>query len=542
MILRERLNMYCDKMITKTNTKIYFISLGFLIIHILGNSQYQTLPIKELENTQPRNIIFVLSDDHRYDFMGFTGRLPWLETPAMDALAEEGAYFPNAFVTTSLCSPSRASILTGQFSHTHKVVDNSAPAPEEMIYFPQYLQMIGYQTSFFGKWHMGSATDDPRPGFNHWESFRGQGAYYNLTLNINGKHETYVDSIYTTDLLTEHAIHWLEGRDTQKPFFLYLSHKAVHGNYIPAKRHLGKYNDVTLELPPSFYTSAQPVRGKSNPHGYQQYLGPDKDPIKEPASDEEYYGEGRMPDWQKMQRESWHGVDYMYHARHVNFETLVKRYCELILSLDESIGNILEFLDKEDLSESTVVIYMGDNGFSFGEHGLIDKRHFYEESVKVPFLVRCPDIINKGRVVNEMIQNIDVAPTILELAGIEKPAHMQGISIMPLLTGEATTWRDKIFYEYYWENNYPQTPTMHGIRTDRYKLIRYHGIWDTNEFYNLSEDPYETNNLIASPEHQALIQALTNEIYNWLENTGGMQIPLKRTGKRGGDHRNRGLY
>ena len=249
-----------------------------------------------------------------------------------------------------------------------------------------------------------------------------------------------------------------------------------------------------------------------------------------------------MPDWQKMQRESWHGVDYMYHAQHVNFETLVKRYCELILSLDESIGSILEYLDEKGLSESTVVIYMGDNGFSFGEHGLIDKRHFYEESVKVPFLVRCPEIINRGLVINEMIQNIDVAPTILELAGIEKPAQMQGMSIVPLLTGETTSWRDKIFYEYYWENNYPQTPTMHGIRTDRYKLIRYHGIWDTNEFYDLKEDPFEMNNLIASPGHQKLIQELTNEIYNWLENTGGMQIPLKRTGKRGGDHRNRGLY
>ncbi len=285
---------------------------------------------------------------------------------------------------------------------------------------------------------MGGNTDDPRPGFDHWESFRGQGAYYDLTLNINGEHKNYNDSIYTTDLLTEHAIQWLKGRDTQKPFFMYLSHKAVHGRYIPAKRHLGKYNDVTLELPPSFFTSAQPVKGKSHPYGYQNYLGPDKDQIKEPARDEDYYGEGRMPDWQKMQRESWHGVDYMYHAQHVNFETLVKRYCELILSLDESIGSILEYLDNEGLSESTVVIYMGDNGHSFGEHGLIDKRHFYEESAKVPFLVRCPEIIDGGRVIKEMIQNIDVAPTILELAGIGKPDQMQGMSIVPILIGEKT--------------------------------------------------------------------------------------------------------
>jgi arylsulfatase A-like enzyme len=529
-------------MITKFCTSFIGFSFWFLVLPGIGNCQHKALPINELDNTRPRNVILILSDDHRYDFMGFTGSLPWLETPAMDALAREGAYFPNAFVTTSLCSPSRASVLTGQYSHTHKVVDNSAQAPDDLIYFPQYLQTLGYQTSFFGKWHMGGATDDPQPGFHHWESFKGQGVYYNPTLNINGERLRYQDSTYITDLLTEHAIEWLKGRDGQKPFFLYLSHKAVHGRYIPARRHSGRYNDVTLELPPSFSTSAQPVEGKSQPYGYQQYLGSEKDHIKDPVAGEDYYGEGRMPDWQKMQRESWHGVDYMYHAQHVNFETLLKRYCELIMSLDESIGRILDCLKEEGISESTMVIYMGDNGFSFGEHGLIDKRHFYEESAKVPFLVRCPELVGKGVVNREMIQNIDIAPTIMELAGIKKPLQMQGMSFMPLITGEDTKWRDRIFYEYYWENNYPQTPTMHGVRTDRYKLIRYHGIWDTNEFYDLAEDPYEMNNLIASPGHQALIHELSNEIYDWLESTGGMQIPLKRTGKRGGDHRNRGLY
>ncbi len=527
-------------------SRIKIICIAILLMGLLvscGQKPNKRInSFQEITGVDPRNIIFILSDDHRYDYMGFTGKLPWLETPAMDRMASEGAWFPNAFVTTSLCSPSRASILTGQYSHTHKVVDNSAPAPKEHIYFPQYLQSKGYQTSFFGKWHMGGETDEPRPGFDHWESFRGQGVYFNPTLNINGTHVTYEDSTYTTDLLTDHAINWLKERDTKKPFFLYLSHKAVHGLYEPAKRHLGKYANVELELPPSFFTSAQPVKGKSNPNGYEKYIGPDKNQIKEPAKHEEYYGEGRMPDWQKMQRESWHGVDYMYHNQHVNYETLVKRYCELILSLDESIGSVIEYLDSEGLSESTVVIYMGDNGFGFGEHGLIDKRHFYEESVKVPFLMRCPEIIKQKQVIENMVQNIDVAPTILELAGIHKPDQMQGMSMVPLLIGDSIEWRDKIFYEYYWENDYPQTPTMHGVRTERYKFIRYHGIWDTNELYDLQEDPDEMNNLIASPEHQILIQELSNEIYNWLETTDGMQIPLKRTGRKGGDHRNGGLF
>jgi N-acetylglucosamine-6-sulfatase len=195
------------------------------------------------------------------------------------------------------------------------------------------------------------------------------------------------------------------------------------------------------------------------------------------------------------------------------------------------------------LAESTLVIYMGDNGFSFGEHGLIDKRHFYEESVKVPFLIRCNELFEGGKTLEPMIQNIDVAPTILAAAGIEKPEHFHGHSILPLLQSKEYAWRDKIFYEYYWEYDFPQTPTMHGVRTDRYKLIRYHGIWDTNEFYDLQTDPYEMNNLIASPEHQAIIEELTTDIYDWLESTDGMNIPLKRTvKKRFGDHRNQGTY
>lgn len=536
-------------------------SFFFSIHGMFAQTGGQDLKFERIADTQPKNVIFILSDDHRFDFMGFTGKVPWLETPNMDRLAKEGAYFPNTFVTTALCSPSRASILTGQFSHTHTVVDNSAPAPEELIYFPQYLQKAGYQTSFFGKWHMGGDHDDPRPGFDHWESFKGQGVYYNPTLNINGERKNYGDSTYITDLLTEHALAWLKNRDEEKPFFMYLSHKAVHAEFMPAQRHLGKYENEEIVLPPSFFTSAQPVKGKSNPYGLPNYTGTNNeveenveypqgflderaakaDVFQEPARGEAYYGENRTPDWQRMQRESWHGVDYMYHGD-FDFETFYKRYCETLLAVDESIGAVLSYLDEQGLAESTLVIYMGDNGFSFGEHGLIDKRHFYEESVKVPFLVRYPEVLKGGQTINHMIQNIDVAPTILELAGIQKPAQMQGRSFMPILKGEDVAWRDRIFYEYYWEYAFPQTPTMHGVRTDRYKLIRYHGVWDTNEFYDLQEDPYEMNNLIASEEHQGLIEALTAEIYDWLETTGGMQIPLKRNLQKHLDHRNQGVY
>jgi len=488
-----------------------------------------SLQLPALEGAAPpRNVIFILSDDHRYDFMGFTGKVPWLETPSMDRLAREGAYFPNAFVTTSLCSPSRASILTGMYSHAHQVVDNQAPLPEGLTFFPQYLQAAGYQTSFFGKWHMGDADDEPRPGFDHWESFRGQGTYYKPTLNINGERITYPDSTYISDVLTDHALNWLYAADKERPFFLYLSHKAVHADFQPAPRHRGNYDNAPILYPPSFRASQQPVRGK-NPDG-------------QPYGTGEYYGPGRLPDWVKMQRESWHGVDYMYHGQ-IAFEDFYRRYCETLKGVDESIGRVVQALDDLGLAQSTVVIYMGDNGFSFGEHGLIDKRQFYEESVKVPFLVRAPGLLEGGDPIGKMVQNIDIAPTALALAGLQAPEHMHGRSILPLLSRGEVAWRDRIFYEYYWEYDFPHTPTMHGVRTDRYKYIRYHGVWDTNEFYDLQEDPHEMNNLIASPGHQELIKQLAGEIYDWLEGTDGLQIPLKRTVKhRWGDHRNQEVY
>jgi arylsulfatase A-like enzyme len=227
----------------------------------------------------------------------------------------------------------------------------------------------------------------------------------------------------------------------------------------------------------------------------------------------------------------------------MDFQTMVRRYCECLLAVDESLGRILQYLDESGLSGSTIVIYMGDNGFSMGEHGLTDKRHFYEESARVPFLICCPGLLPEGSVCQKMIQNIDVAPTIMAFAGIEIPEQMDGLSIIPILAGKHTAWRDRIFYEYYWEFDFPQTPTMHGIRTDRFKLIRYHGIWDTNEFYDLENDPYEMKNLILEPEYQDTIRKLTSEIYDWLEDTDGMNIPLKRTVyPRWGDHRNKGLY
>jgi N-acetylglucosamine-6-sulfatase len=494
-----------------------FIYILFLVCCIPCFSQTnpakQVAALSKIKGAKPRNIVFILTDDHRYDFMGFTGRLPWLRTPNLDRLYKQGAWFKNAFVTTALCSPSRASILTGAFSHVHTIVDNHAPEPPNLIYFPEYLQKAGYQTAFLGKWHMGNEDDYPRPGFHHWESFKGQGVYYNPTLNINGKHVNYSDSTYITDLLTQHALDWLKARDKQKPFFLYLSHKAVHSPLTPAKRHRGLYRNAKYTLPETYYQT---------------------------VSDE--YKKLNWPEWVKQQRYSWHGVDYPYHT-HQNIEELVQLYCETLMGVDESIGSVMEYLRQEGLDKNTLVIYMGDNGFSMGEHGLIDKRHFYEESAKVPFLVHCPEIFSGGNVVEKMVQNVDVAPTILSAAGLLAPADMPGKSFLPLLKGDSTQWRDKIFYEYFWEYDFPMTPTVFGVRTEKYKYIRYFGIWDTNELYNIENDPNETVNLINDEKYADISRQLAVELFNWLEQTKGMQIPLKRTVKRpAGDYRHPNMY
>ena len=464
------------------------------------------LKLPKISDAKPMNVVFILSDDHRYDFMGFLNKPAFLETPNMDRMAAEGIHFPNASVTTALCSPSRASILTGQYAHHHTVVDNQALEPESLIYYPQYLQEAGYETSFFGKWHMGSKSDDPRKGFNKWVSFRGQGDYYDPNLNIDGKREK-VDG-YNADLLTGYATDWLtKERDQEKPFLMYLSHKSVHAMFKPAERHKDKYVGQKIEYPDNYADTEENYEGK--------------------------------PDWVREQRNSWHGVDYMYHGA-MEFDSFYYKYCETILGIDESIGTILKTLEEQGLDQNTLVIYMGDNGFVLGEHGLIDKRHAYEESMKVPMLVYAPGVTKGGFKVNEQVQNIDIGPTILAAAGLETPKNMDGRSFLPLIKGEKTDWRDVAFYEYYWEKAFPHTPTTFAMRTDEYKFIQYHGVWGDDELYDLKNDPAEMKNLFRNPAYKPTVDTMRSQIYSWLEESGGMLIPLKRnTGwtadKRKGD-------
>jgi len=462
-----------------------------------------------VKSNSGQNVVYILSDDHRYDFMGFMQKVPFLKTPNMDRMAEEGIHLKNAFVTTSLCSPSRASILTGQYTHRHGVVDNQSLVPEGTHFFPEFLQEAGYQTGFVGKWHMGEHKNDPRPGFDYWASFQGQGRYWNSVFNVNGNEEKPEDSTYVADAITGYSLDFLENRDTTKPFFLYVSHKSVHSEFTPAPEDKGTFSDAELTYPKTFYPPTDP---------------------KSKVSKEEYNYED-LPQWVKDQRYSWHGVDYLYHGE-MNFDEFYRRYCETLIALDRSIGEILDYLEDHDLMKNTTVFYMGDNGFSFGEHGLIDKRQAYEESMRVPLLAMGAQINESVKEIENNVQNIDIGPTILEIAGLDQAEQFDGKSFAPLLKGKSIdTWRDTIYYEYFWERPFPQTPTVHAVRTAQYKYIRYHGIWDLNELYNIQKDPLEMNNLIKNPEYSEVSKSLRNALFDWLEKTNGNQMYIRHDGQ-----------
>ncbi|MDC0264742.1 sulfatase [Verrucomicrobia bacterium] len=449
----------------------------------------------------PRNIVLILSDDHRYDFMGFMEEGPaFLETPNLDRMAKQGAHFRNAFVTTSLCSPSRATILTGQYMHHHRVVDNQRPVADGTRFFPEYLQEAGYTTGFVGKWHMGHDHDEPRKGFNHWVSFKGQGTYFDPELNLNGSRKSFKG--YTTDILADQALEWLKTRTDEDPFLLYLSFKAVHYPFQPAPRHHGRYEDKAIDYPMTMANTESNYQTQSN--------------------------------WIRERRYGIHGIDHMETGPLdkdpvPSFDDLYHRYCETVHGLDENIGRVLDYLDSSNLMENTIVVYLGDNGFALGEHGFYDKRDAFEESIRIPMLAMAPGLIKPGSKIDAMMLNMDLAPSLLEAANINirKSMNLDGQSALPWLRGETIPWRDHILYEYHWEWNFPATPTTLAIRGDRYKYIYYHGVWDRNGFYDLETDPNERVNLINIPAYQEQILSMRSQLFQELDASGGLVLPVR---------------
>jgi N-acetylglucosamine-6-sulfatase len=483
------------------------------------------------------NILFILIDDMGWMDLGCQGN-PNLHTPHVDAFASQGLRFTDAYAPAPVCSPTRAAIMTGQsparlhitnhLPHQDRFTpEDSELLPAEMLdHLPLEHVTIaerlrddgGYATAFIGKWHMGGETDEPRPGFDHWVSFRGQGNYLppspDYTLNVDGRRVKQKG--YITDELTDYAVDWLDKQEpAEKPFFLYLSHKAVHANFTPAERHEGKLAELPFTRPASEANTEENYRGK--------------------------------PRWLRDQRNSWHGVDFPYHSE-LAIEEYYKRYCETLMGVDDSIGRVMAQLKKMGIYEETLVIYMGDNGFMFGEHGLIDKRVAYETSIRVPMLMQCPELFKGGTVVEQVAANIDIAPTVMEAMALEKPPHMDGQSFLRLAQGEKIPWRDYFLYVYYWEKNFPQSPTVFSLRGDRYKYITYYGLWDADELYDLQSDPKETTNLLYQENYADIAGQMQDRLYEMMDELGGLEIPLNpprgnsqnkrlrgRGGKKAGD-------
>ncbi|NIB38601.1 sulfatase [Pseudomaricurvus alkylphenolicus] len=424
------------------------------------------------------NIVFILADDHRWDFLGAMGH-PFVETPNIDRIAKEGVLFENAFVTSSLCSPSRASFLTGQYPEQHGVKNNFTPWDNANITYFEYLKQAGYHTAFIGKWHMPGAIPRLRGMdlFVTFDHMGGQGAYYNTPYIVNGKAlkagETPVPGAkvngYITDDLTNFAMQYVEDNQ-DKPFALYLSHKAVHLSMQPDEEAAGRYDDQEIRLP--------------------------------------------------SEADSWLALadGNFKHFLWSSLEEKIKDYAETATAMDQQIGRLMDKLDELGLAENTLLIYAADNGYMWGEHRLIDKRWAYEESMRVPFVVRYPGAgYRPGQRSSEMILNLDLAPTLLDVAGLKIPGHMQGKSVLPLLQSRESgdqklpgEFRDAWMYRYFEDFPYP-VPAQTALRTQRYKLIDYER-GKRDELFDLQSDPREQHNLIDDPAHAAVQARLRQQL------------------------------
>jgi len=445
------------------------------------------------------NVVFILTDDQRADAVGYhDNSLLGIETPNIDRIAAEGARFDNMFVTTSLCSPSRASFLSGTYTHTHGVRDNFTDYPHQLQSFPLLLQKEGYETAYIGKWHMGEDDDSARPGFDYWVTHKGQGKYYDTVFNVNGERKTVAG--YYTDRVTDMALDWLAQRESDKPFALIIGHKAPHGPFVPEPRYAARYDGVAYPYPQSSFELDD------------------------------------KPAWIKDRLPTWHGIyGPLYGFREnypdrrpeavADFERFVRSYVATINSVDDSVGRVYAALERSGELDNTLFIYASDNGFLFGEHGMIDKRTMHEASIRVPLAVRYPARIKPGTVIEEHVLSLDLAPSVMELAVEVDMADIDGLSWAGLVTGKSTDWRDAWLYEYNYELQFPYTPNVRGIRKGDWKYVAYpHGdggpLRHMEELYNLASDPAESRNLAQQAESAAKLAEMRLALAELLASSG----------------------
>lgn len=442
--------------------------------------------VSAAEGERP-NILVVITDDQRWDAFSHAGH-PWFRTPNLDRLASEGVRFANAFVTTSLCSPSRASMLSGVYPHRHGVLNNFTDFPDDLASYPRALRDAGYATAYIGKWHMGEDEDRPRPGFDHWMSHKGQGRYFDNEFNINGRREL-IEGYYTT-VVTRAAADYIRNvggaRPADRPWLLIVGHKAPHGGPIePEPRYARAFDGFAVEKP-------------SNAGAYRAADG--------------------KPAWLEASHPTWHGSGGpLYNIK--DYGTFVRSYFGTIASVDDGMGELDAALRESGQYGNTATIFLSDNGFALGEHGRVDKRTMYEESVRIPLLARWPGRFPAGRSVREMVLNLDLAPTVMEIGGAVPPEGLDGRSWVGMAKGgEAPAdWRREWLYEYNYEVEFPYTPNVRGVRGERWKYIRYpHGDGSPDrhedELYDLEADPGEVRNLARDPEHAGVLAEMRGKL------------------------------
>ena len=445
------------------------------------------------------NVVLILCDDIRWDAMSCAGH-PHLKTPHIDSIAKEGVFFENAFCTTSLCSPSRASILSGLYAHSHGVTNNFTEYPEQLNSFPLQLQKAGYETAYVGKYHMGQESDSPRPGFDYFVTHKGQGKYFDNEFNFNGKERKTIKGYYT-HTVTDMAIDWMN-QDRDKPFMLMIGQKAPHSFYFPEEKYANAFDDVEVNYPHTAFN----LDGK--------------------------------PEWIKQRLSTWHGIygplfDWRKEfpdtsaAAVKDFEKMVRAYWGTILSIDDSVGKLKAYLAEKKMLDNTVFIFMGDNGLLEGEHGMVDKRTMHEASIRIPIIVRYPKLVapEKGKRVKEQVLTVDIAPSILEMCGAEPLKKIHGSSFKTLITDGDDSWRDGWVYHYNYEKQFPYTPNVRGIRTNKWKYIHYpHGDGSPDrhmaELYDMENDLGERNNLIKDPSKSSLIAKLKTDLKTELKRVG----------------------
>ncbi len=468
---------------------------------ILGNAQ-------AADPAKRPNIVFIFTDDHASHAMSCYGSKV-NKTPNLDRIAAEGVKFQNCFCTNSLCGPSRAVILTGKHSHLNGFIDNRSTFDASQQTFAKLLQKSGYQTSVIGKWHLVS---NPT-GFDHYEILVGQGPYYNPPMIRDGEKVRHTG--YTTSVITDLALDWLKNqRDPNKPFMLMFQHKAPHREWQPGPGYFDLYKDVEIPEPATLFDDyeGRGTAAKTQDMSMEKTLTPLDLKLVPPN----YLNEEQLAMWHEAydeENEAFRKADLKgKDLVRWKYQRYIKDYLRSVAAVDDSVGQMLDYLDESGLAENTVVFYSSDQGFYLGDHGWFDKRFMYEESLRMPFLCRWPGVTKPGSVNEDLVQNLDFAETFLDIAGVEVPKDMQGRSIVPLLKGETPSdWREAVYYHYY---EYPAVHAVqrhYGVRTDRYKLIHFYNI-DEWELYDLKSDPDELRNVVNESQYKEVIADLKSKL------------------------------